>query len=122
MFADTAARRKKSWLLRTHPAHQNRFGRAVSNFNRDLWKQPLYEIVFRVNRVKPHDRPFCCRRVATGDKTLAEASMYDLLCGIPVGFNSTIYAFLNLRYGRDSSFLGGHTHGESPPALLSQVT
>lgn len=70
-------------LVSQSPSEQKKLGQAVRGFDQDVWFERRMEIVERGNRAKFGQSPKRCDALlATGDKTLAEASPLDCIWGI----------------------------------------
>mmetsp|Transcript_3962 Transcript_3962/g.9357 ORF Transcript_3962/g.9357 Transcript_3962/m.9357 type:complete len:226 (+) Transcript_3962:99-776(+) len=66
-----------------NPAQQKRLGRLVANFDADLWDKACDEVVYRGNLFKfAQNAELRAELLATGHRTLAEASPYDKIWGI----------------------------------------
>lgn len=83
LFADhdTAA----AIIEESKPARQQQLGRTVANFDRTIWDQHKFGIVWYGNFLKFSQHPdLRARLLATGSKILAEASPTDLIWGVGV--------------------------------------
>jgi len=81
LFGDHETRGKI--LAELHPAKQKALGQKVSNFNEALWDKEKFNIVVSGNRAKFTQNPELLQQLlATGDKTLVEASPMDNIWGI----------------------------------------
>jgi hypothetical protein len=81
LFGDEATRRKI--LAAADPREHKALGREVTPFDEARWTNACREIVFQGNLAKfTQDEALRALLLATGDKTLAEASPKDLVWGI----------------------------------------
>ena len=70
------------------PSHQQKLGREVRGFDASIWDRHKIGIVWYANYLKfTQHSDLKLRLIATGDRTLAEASPYDLVWGI--GFRAS---------------------------------
>ena len=70
-------------LTTTDPKAIKQLGRKVANFNEEIWCQRRERIVYDNNLAKFTQNPHLLKKLlATGDKTLVEASPYDRIWGI----------------------------------------
>ena len=66
-----------------NPRKQKQLGREVKNFNADLWDEHKYSIVLNGNLAKfTQNRKLNTVLMKTNDKTIVEASPYDVVWGI----------------------------------------
>jgi len=81
MFGDNKSRKK---ILKSgSPREQKILGREVSNFHKGKWNSVAREIVFIGNMAKfSQNKDLLEKLLATGDKTIVEASPYDRVWGI----------------------------------------
>ena len=81
LFGDTT--REAMIMSTSEPLDQQRYGRMVQGFHEDKWLKHAREIVKRGSRAKYDQNPdLKDALMATGDKTLVEASATDRLWGI----------------------------------------
>jgi len=70
-------------LAATEPGEQKRLGRSVRGFDPDTWSEHRIDIVTRGNRAKFRSTTKLRDALLdTGDRTLVEASPYDIIWGI----------------------------------------
>ena len=71
-------------ILETNdPAQQKGYGRLIKGFNKSVWDGKNFEIVLKGNIAKFTQHPNLGKKlVATGNRTLAEASPKDAIWGI----------------------------------------
>jgi ribA/ribD-fused uncharacterized protein len=75
-----------------HPSDQKALGRGVKNFNRDIWDEHCFSIVYDGNYAKfTQNEDLKQQLLATGDKTIVEASPYDKIWGIKKGVGDENY-------------------------------
>lgn len=87
------------------PAKQQKIGREIRNFNTELWDMHKIGIVWYGNYLKFSQHQDLNERLqATGNKTLVEASPYDLVWG--VGFSAKDDKILNPSNWRGINLLG----------------
>jgi ribA/ribD-fused uncharacterized protein len=68
------------------PADAKKLGRAVRDFDQDIWVKQRYDIVVRGGVAKfGHDPALSDFLLATGDKVLVEAAPRDVIWGIGLG-------------------------------------
>ena len=66
-----------------HPNEAKSLGRQVKNFDENIWKENLYDIVYKGNFLKfTHDMELQKFLISTDGKILVEASPYDKIYGI----------------------------------------
>lgn len=76
-------------MLAKHPKEMKAYGRAVSNFDKDLWDQSCYEIVKKANLAKfSQNQELWDFLKSTGKRILVEASPRDRIWGIGMGKNN----------------------------------
>ena len=81
MFGDKGSENLILW--NSSPAMQKRLGRQVQGFNNEIWKANARDIVRRGNRAKFSQNPELKKALlATGTKTIVEASPHDQIWGI----------------------------------------
>ena len=71
-------------ILETNdPAQQKGYGRLIKGFNKSVWDAKNFDIVLKGNIAKFTQHPILGKKlVATGNRTLAEASPKDAIWGI----------------------------------------
>ena len=81
LFGDTKSRKK---ILKSNsPRDHKRLGRGVQDFDKGKWNSVAREIVFVGNMAKfSQNEDLKKELLATGNKTLVEASPYDKIWGI----------------------------------------
>jgi ribA/ribD-fused uncharacterized protein len=86
LFGDSKSRGK---IMKSNsPREQKALGRQVSNFDKGKWESVAREIVFKGNMAKfSQNKDLKEKLLATGDKTLVEASPYDKVWGIGLSAN-----------------------------------
>ncbi|SMD26124.1 NADAR family protein [Kibdelosporangium aridum] len=68
------------------PADAKKLGRAVRNFDQDIWAENRYDIVVRGSIAKFGSDPVLTKfLLGTGDKVLVEAAPRDVIWGIGLG-------------------------------------
>ena len=73
-------------LLTELPNEQKALGKLVKGFDRTLWDQHCFSIVYQGNLAKFTQNPELKEElIATGDRVLVEASPYDFIWGIKLG-------------------------------------
>jgi ribA/ribD-fused uncharacterized protein len=73
-------------LVAQHPDEQKRLGKLVKGFDRTIWDQNCFSIVYRGNYAKfTQNEDLKEQLLATGDRVLVEASPYDFIWGIKKG-------------------------------------
>jgi ribA/ribD-fused uncharacterized protein len=81
LFGDEDIRQKI--IATDHPSDVKKFGRAIKNFNAEIWDRQKLTIVVSGNIQKFMQNPALGRYLlSTGDKILVEASPYDRIWGI----------------------------------------
>jgi len=83
----------------TTPLQAKRLGRQVGNFDPQVWNQHKTNIVYENNYAKFTQNPHLLTQLlATGNKTLVEASPRDTIWGVGMGVtNPKIYDRRNWR-------------------------
>jgi ribA/ribD-fused uncharacterized protein len=77
-------------LLTEHPDEQKKLGKLVNGFDRTIWDQHCFSIVYRGNYAKfTQNEDLKQQLLATGDKILVEASPYDFIWGIKQSVDDT---------------------------------
>lgn len=72
------------------PSEAKTLGRRVKGFNEEQWKIHREGLMFKANLAKYKQSPeLAAQLLATGDKTLAEASPRDRIWGIGMGIRDT---------------------------------
>lgn len=75
-----------SIMAAKHPKQMKDYGRAVRNFDRDVWDSRCFEIVCRANMAKFGQNPaLLAYLLGTKSRILAEASPMDRIWGIGMG-------------------------------------
>jgi ribA/ribD-fused uncharacterized protein len=70
-------------LLTESPDEQKKLGKLVKGFDRTIWDQNCFAIVYEGNYAKfTQNEDLKQQLLATGDKILVEASPYDFIWGI----------------------------------------
>jgi len=70
-------------LATSDPKDQKNLGRQVKNFKKDVWDSIAKDVVYIGNYLKfTQNENFKAKLMATGNKTLVEASPYDAIWGI----------------------------------------
>ena len=70
------------------PKIQKEYGRSVKNFDKNIWDDICYDIVYKANFAKfSQNKELLKELLSTGDKILVEASPYDKIWGIGLGEN-----------------------------------
>lgn len=65
------------------PSEAKKLGRKVKNFDAQKWSEVSYQIMVEVNFAKYQQNPrLKATLLSTGDKTIVEASPYDVIWGI----------------------------------------
>ena len=73
----------KQIMSTNNPREQKVWGRKVKNFDAEKWNNLCRDIVYRANYAKFNQNEDCLKELmATGDKTIVEASPYDKIWGI----------------------------------------
>ncbi len=73
-------------LKAKHPKEMKAFGRAVRNFDKQIWDDNCFEIVKRGNRAKfSQNEGLCQFLLSTRNRILVEASPRDRIWGIGMG-------------------------------------
>jgi ribA/ribD-fused uncharacterized protein len=68
------------------PAEQKALGKLVKGFDRTIWDQHCFSIVYQGNLAKFTQNPELKEElIATGDRVIVEASPYDFIWGIKLG-------------------------------------
>lgn len=68
------------------PSVQKQLGRKVKNFDRDIWDEKCFSIVYQANYAKfSQNENLKQQLLETGDRILVEASPYDKIWGIKMG-------------------------------------
>jgi ribA/ribD-fused uncharacterized protein len=76
---DTAAQ----ILLTEHPDEQKKLGKLVKGFDRTIWDQNCFSIVYKGNYAKFTQNEYLKQQLLdSGDKVIVEASPYDFIWGI----------------------------------------
>lgn len=75
----------KAIMATDKPSKQKAFGRAVRNFNPQIWDKISRDIVFRANLEKFKDPELKKFLFSFGNEEIVEASPYDRLWGIGLG-------------------------------------
>lgn len=89
LFKDFAI--AKQILEEKDPASQQKLGRQISGFLPDIWDENKIAIVWYGNYLKfSQHEDLKERLLATGNRTIAEASPYDLIWGIGYGANDDL--------------------------------
>lgn len=70
----------------THPRDMKKFGRQVQNWDESLWRANRKNIMFQIcfNRMD-QNKDARAHLIATGNRTIVEASPYDKIWGIGLG-------------------------------------
>ncbi len=84
LFRDDETAQK---ILETqNPSDQKSLGKSVKNFNRDMWDEHCFSIVYQGNYAKfTQNDNLKEQLLKTADKTIVEASPYDKIWGIKKG-------------------------------------
>jgi len=86
LFKDVKTNEKIMAL--TDPRMIKEAGREVKNFKKDKWDVICREVVYRANYAKFTQNPDLLKElISTGNKTLTEASPYDVIWGIGLRAN-----------------------------------
>jgi ribA/ribD-fused uncharacterized protein len=73
-------------LKETSPMIHKSLGKKVKNFDRDLWDQKCFSIVYQANFAKfSQNENLKKQLLETGNRILVEASPYDKIWGIKMG-------------------------------------
>jgi ribA/ribD-fused uncharacterized protein len=73
-------------LLTENPSEQKALGKLVKGFDRTIWDQNCFSIVYQGNLAKFTQNPELREELlATGDRVIVEASPYDFIWGIKMG-------------------------------------
>ena len=92
-------------MKETDPARCKKLGRAVSNFDPDVWDECCREIVFNANMAKfTQNRDLIIKLMDTGDAVLAEASPFDRTWGI--GLSADDERAVNRKKWKGQNLLG----------------
>jgi len=83
LFGDAEA--LEAILKTKDPRKQKAYGRAVKNFNADIWERICRGIVFKANLAKFSDPNLKALLMDTGSEEIVEASPYDKIWGIGLG-------------------------------------
>lgn len=74
-------------LLAKHPSDQKQLGRKVKNFDRDKWDEHCFAYVYQGNYAKfSQNEEIKNELLSTGDRIIVEASPYDKIWGIKMGW------------------------------------
>ncbi|BBM02053.1 hypothetical protein GL2_21270 [Microbulbifer sp. GL-2] len=95
----------KNIMEESEPSIQQKLGREVSGYNSELWNMHKFGIVWYGNYLKfTQHADLGERLIETGQKTIAEASPYDLVWG--VGYAADTKEILNPNMWRGKNLLG----------------
>ncbi len=73
----------KQILSTSIPDEQKSLGRLVKGFDRTIWDQHCFSIVYEANLAKFSQNPELKKElIATGDRVIVEASPYDYIWGV----------------------------------------
>ena len=73
-------------MATSSPREQKALGKQVKGFNKEEWEKVCKDIVFKGNYAKFTQNRFLLNELMeTGDKTIVEASPYDVIWGIGMG-------------------------------------
>lgn len=81
LFGDEESER--AIMLAQDPAEQKAIGRMVKGFSKDKWEAVARDVVYRANMAKfTQHEDLLKNLLATGNRTIVEASPYDQIWGI----------------------------------------
>lgn len=93
----------KAIMTAATPSRAKALGRTVQNYDDDVWQTQRYGVMLQALKLKfSSNDDLRSRLLATGDKTIYEASHRDAIWGIGLGINKIAEMFREIHWFRES--------------------